>query len=78
MNSQQKTCIDDMHPGVGRDQSNNTHNNEALGSVSPMLQKKGPIAEDVYPAGIKAIENRGTAEQVAELHRMEAGFKALK
>ncbi|ORY47036.1 hypothetical protein BCR33DRAFT_115486 [Rhizoclosmatium globosum] len=67
------TVQDNYHPAVARDQINQTHNVEAFGSVPTVAPHRGPIQEDMYPAGIRAIENRGTATQVQELHSMEKG-----
>ncbi|KAJ3064555.1 hypothetical protein HDU98_012043 [Podochytrium sp. JEL0797] len=61
--------IDNMHPGVARDQLNHTTNNQELGDVETIPVVKGPVSEDLYPAGIRAIENEGTAQQVADLHK---------
>ncbi|KAJ3014124.1 UNVERIFIED_CONTAM: hypothetical protein HDU68_000411 [Siphonaria sp. JEL0065] len=69
--------IDNFHPGVARDQINNTHNMQELGNMDPLVAAtKGPISEDLYPAGIRAIVNNGTPQQVADLHKMEHGLRA--
>ncbi|KAJ3242122.1 hypothetical protein HDU78_001500 [Chytriomyces hyalinus] len=71
-------AIDDMHPGVARDQINQTHNVSEVASSGlpqPPAQEKKPVSEDMYPAGIRAIENMGTPEQVSQLHKMEQGVK---
>ncbi|KAI8829209.1 hypothetical protein BJ741DRAFT_623811 [Chytriomyces cf. hyalinus JEL632] len=78
MSSNTNIAIDNMHPGVARDQINETHNMSKVASTGlpqPPVQQKKPVSEDMYPAGIRAIENMGSAEQVSQLHKMEQGVK---
>ncbi|KAI8610891.1 hypothetical protein BC830DRAFT_1143746 [Chytriomyces sp. MP71] len=78
MSSQpERQSIDDLHPGVARDQINQTRNTLPVatsGLPQPTNKPGGKVAEDMYPAGIRAIENLGSVEQVAELHKMEASI----
>ncbi|KAJ3409246.1 hypothetical protein HDU80_002113 [Chytriomyces hyalinus] len=72
--SNASAAIDNMHPGVARDQINQTHIKVAsTGLPQPPAQEKKPVSEDMYPAGIRAIENMGSPEQVSQLHKMEQG-----
>ncbi|KAJ3333090.1 hypothetical protein HDU76_011458 [Blyttiomyces sp. JEL0837] len=62
------------HPGVARDKANNTSLVSELGSAPPAGQKDNtPVSEreDMYPAGIRAIENLGTQKQRDDLHKLE-------
>ncbi|KAJ3232920.1 hypothetical protein HDU81_002607 [Chytriomyces hyalinus] len=71
-------AIDNLHPGVARDQINQTNNMSEVASSGlpqPPAQEKKPVSEDMYPAGIRAIENMGSQEQVSQLHKMEQGGK---
>ncbi|KAJ3289129.1 hypothetical protein HDU79_004291 [Rhizoclosmatium sp. JEL0117] len=75
---QGKPLIDHMHPGVARNQMNQTHHHEQYASINQnVVEVRGQIQEDCYPAGIRAIQNRGTRAQVQELMALERGIKAV-
>ncbi|KAJ3028507.1 UNVERIFIED_CONTAM: hypothetical protein HDU68_001503, partial [Siphonaria sp. JEL0065] len=57
------TCQVDstLYPAVSRDIQNHPTLTQELGNVEPLVVKKETIQEDIYPAGMRAIVNRGSA-----------------